>query len=134
MDTSCGGEPRDECKGAGERGVGGVSGDDGGVFNSGEFNGVSGDGEREVGSGISDGAWGMSTDEVDKEADSRSSDAETARELQVTRLVVHERADSMSCGAEAIDRSLVTCQVVHADTGSLEEAEGWWLASSVPGI
>ena len=77
MGTSGGGEPREEWRADGEIGVGDVSGDDG-VFNSGEFSGVSGEGEQESGSGISVGTWSMLAGEmVDREADGLVCDIET---------------------------------------------------------
>jgi hypothetical protein len=49
-----GGDPRDDSE-ALEVGIGGVSGDDGGLFNSGDSRGVRGDGGRDSGTGISIG-------------------------------------------------------------------------------
>jgi hypothetical protein len=134
MDTSGGGEPREEWRDEGEIGVGGVSGDEG-VFNSGKFSGVSGEGEQESGSGISVGTWSMLADEmVDREADGLVCDIETVERSRVTRRVIRVAADSMFCDAEAVERSPVTCRVVHVETGNLEAEEVRRLSSLAAGM
>jgi len=115
--------------------VGGVSGDGGSIFNSGEFSGVSGEGERESGRGISVGIKAVLADKVvDREADSMVCDAEAAGKSQVTWRVIRVEADGRVCDAEAAERSLVTCRVICVETGSLRDKEVRQLASLVTGM
>jgi len=86
-----GGDPRDDSNTV-EVGVGGVSGDDSGLFNGGDGRGVRGEGGHNSGSGIS----------IDTAAD---------------RVV-----DSIFCTMGVAVRSLVTCHVLHVDTGSPEDS------------
>jgi hypothetical protein len=90
-----GGDPRDDSE-ALEVGIGGVSGNDGGLFNSGDSRGVRGDGGRDSGSGISIG---------------------TAADREVDGIF-----DTMDIAVRSLVRSLVTRCVLCVDTGSPEDS------------
>jgi hypothetical protein len=79
-----------------EVGVSGVSGDDGGVFNSSDGRGVRGERGCDSGRGM------LSID--------------TAADREVDGLF------HLFCATGAAVRSLVTCHILHVDTGSLEDS------------
>ena len=101
-----GGDPRDDSETL-EVGVGGVSGDDGGLLTSGDSMGVRGDGGRDSGNGISIG---------------------TAADREVDGMF-----DTTDIAARSLVRSLVTRHILRVDTGSPEDSVVQWEASLLTG-
>jgi hypothetical protein len=102
IEMRAGGDPRDDSDTV-EVGVGGVSGDDSGLFNSGDGRGVRGEGGRDSGSGI------------------------------LIDMVADREVDGIFCTTGVAVRSLVTCCVLCVDTGSPGDSVVQWEASLLTG-